>query len=151
MIYIFKRRKSILLKDQFFRSQWNPVKSHKGKGEKKNLILECFKSNVCLLYTFVLHYRAQFDNYMFRKTFSCSRAIRNFEIVDKVFSVCTESPTYEKLLCTGNCFAVLSFHVDTIQLGLSEGRAAFMLWGPDTCPASVALRVSLARSVLGLQ
>lgn len=106
-------------------------------------MLECFKSNVCLLYTFVLHCRAQFDNYMFRKTFSCSRAIRNFETVDKVFSVCTESPTYEKLLCTGNCFAVLSFHVDTSQLGLSEGRAAFMLWGPDTCPASVALRVSL--------
>lgn len=53
------------------------------EGERNYLALECFLSKVCLLYPFVLQCRSQFEYCLFRKTFSCLRAIRNFETIDK--------------------------------------------------------------------
>lgn len=130
MLYIyiyFKYRKVHFARTNFFHSPWNLLNSIKGRGE--NLTFESFISNVCLSYTLALQYRSQIKYYLFRKTFSCSRAIKNFESTDKEEFLSLDRMafcTHKKLLCCppytillhGSCWSVKMIEV--------EGRVGFM-------------------------
>lgn len=80
---VFKCQKSTFSEDPFFHSPWKPSVPQKEVGKMIDLTSECSLSEVCLLYLFALQYGFQFEHYLFRKAFSCWRAIRKFETVDK--------------------------------------------------------------------
>ena len=120
----------------------------------KILTLECFISNVYLLHAHALQYRFHVEYYLFRKTFSCSRAIRNFETIGKAVLLGLVRMVFLRLR---NRSAVLvspcccTYLVRLLRGWGPRGGQDSCIWRSNTCAVLVAFKVSRAGSVLHLQ